>query len=263
MRIETSTEPGNPDRPNEDFLAVALPAGNSGGSLVLLDGVTPPSDGAGCVHSVPWYVAALGGTMIELSVSRPDLALADCLAIAIERTAELHVHTCDLSHRLTPQATAVAVRWNADTVDHLVLSDSVLLLEGADGVVRPVLDDRLDRLRALGPITNAQRNADGGFFTAAADPGVTARAVTGSSPRADVRALAALTDGATRLVDGFGDDDWADTFALLRKQGPEELIRRVRAAESADPDGARFPRWKTHDDATAVLAELGQKPSWS
>ena len=39
------------------------------------------------------------------------------------------------------------------------------------------------------------RNKEGGFFTAAADPSVAARAVTGSTPVAGVRALAALTDG--------------------------------------------------------------------
>jgi hypothetical protein len=259
MRIETSTEPGTPDRPNEDFAAVALPAGGPGkssGSLVVLDGVTPYAGAAGCVHSVPWYVAALGGAMIELSVSRPALSLADCLATAIDRTARSHQDTCDLSHRLTPQATVIAVRWNADTVDHLVLSDSVLLVEDTTGAVRPVLDDRLDRLRAAGPVTDDQRNVPGGFFTAAADPAVAGLAVTGSTPRAGVRALAALTDGATRLVEGFGDQDWAGTFALLRKQGPEELIRRVRAAETADADRVRFPRGKTHDDATVVLAEL-------
>lgn len=257
MRIETATEPGTPGRPNEDFVAIALPTPGSGGSLVLLDGVTPPADGDGCTHSVPWYVARLGSALIELSVSRPDLSLTDCLATAIDRTAGLHRQTCDLSHRRTPQATVVAVRWNADAIAHLVLSDSTLLLEAPDGAVQPVLDDRIDALRrAHGRVSPAHRNAPGGFFTAAADPAVAALAVTGSTPRAGVRALAALTDGATRLVDGFRDEDWATTFSALRKQGPEELIRRVRATESADADGVRFPRWKTHDDATAVLVEL-------
>jgi hypothetical protein len=257
MRIETATEPGTPGRPNEDFVAIALPTPDSGGSLVLLDGVTPPADGDGCVHSVAWFVARLGSAMIELSVSRLELPLADCLSTAIERTARTHATTCDLSHRLTPQATVVAVRWNADAVAHLVLSDSALLLEAPDGTVRPVLDDRIDALRRLhGRVSPAHRNAPGGFFTAAADPSVAAHAVTGTTPRPAVRALAALTDGATRLVDGFHDEDWPATFAALRKQGPEELIRRVRATESADPEGTRFKRWKTHDDATAVFVEL-------
>jgi hypothetical protein len=138
-----------------------------------------------------------------------------------------------------------------------VLSDSTLLLEAPDGTIRPVLDDRIDVLRRThGRVTDAHRNAPGGFFTAAADPSAAAHAVTGTTPRSAVRALAALTDGATRLVEGFRTEDWLSTFSALRKQGPEELIRRVRTAEFADPDGEHFRRWKTHDDATAVLVVL-------
>ncbi len=37
----------------------------------------------------------------------------------------------------------VVARWTPATVEYLVLSDSALLLESPDGVVTPVLDDRL------------------------------------------------------------------------------------------------------------------------
>lgn len=281
MRIETSTEPGTSARPNEDFVSVALPVSGQGGTLVLLDGVTPQPGNGECVHSVPWYTSRLGGSLIELSVSRPDLSLSDCLSTAIARTAEIHRNSCDLSHIETPQATVVAVRWNADTVDHLVLSDSVLLLEAPEGQVVPVLDDRLARLpdplpvmrarvRAMprgsaeraaagaeyGRAVTALRNVEGGFFTAAADPSVAARAITGSTPRRQVRALAALSDGASRLVEVFQETDWEGVFGLARKRGTEEVIRRVRAAEKADPLGTRFPRGKAADDATLTLVEL-------
>jgi hypothetical protein len=256
MRIETATEPGTPGAPNEDFVSVALPAAGQGGTVVLLDGVTPPPDNGACAHSVPWFTARLGGALLELSVSRPAMPLAACLAAAITRTADAHRDTCDLSHPLTPQATVVAVRWTAAAVDHLVLSDSVLLVEGPDGVVTAVRDDRIDRLRAAGRRVAPLRNLPGGFFTAAADPAVVAHAVTGSVPRPSVRALAALTDGAARAVEVFGADDWAGTFALLRKAGPEALIARVRALEDADPAGAAVPRGKPYDDATAVLVEI-------
>ncbi|HEY5836778.1 hypothetical protein [Streptomyces sp.] len=255
MRVETATEPATPGAPNEDFVSVALPAGGQGGAVVVLDGVTPPPDNGGCVHSVPWFTARLGGALIELSVSRPDLTLAGCLSAAIARTADAHRDTCDLSHPLTPQATVVAVRWTAQTVEHLVLSDSVLLLEGADGTVTPVLDDRLDRLRAAGTRVAPLRNLEGGFFTAAADPAVAARAVTGRTGRPAVRALAALTDGAARSVELFRADDWPTAFALLRKEGPAALITRVRSLEAADPMGTAVPRGKPYDDATAVLVE--------
>lgn len=256
MRIETATAPGVPGAPNEDYVAVALPAGGHGGALVLLDGVTPPPGNGDCVHSVPWFTARLGGALLELSVSRLDLPLTDCLSDAIARTAEAHRDTCDLSHPLTPQATVVVVRWGADEVEHLVLSDSVLLVEGRDGSVTAVLDDRIDRLRAAGRRVGPLRNLPGGFFTAAADPAVARLAVTGSAPAAAVRAVAALTDGAARGVEVFRTDDWASTFTLLRKAGPEALLTRVREQELADPSGSAVPRGKPTDDATAILAEL-------
>lgn len=262
---------------------MALPAAGEGGALVLLDGVTPPGDGGGCVHGVPWFTARLGSALLELSVSRRDMTLAQCLAEAISRTSRQHVSTCDLSHSRTPQATVVAARWYRDGVEHLVLSDSLLLLERADGGADVVTDDRLDRLpphvdqlraavRALTPgspersaaaaayvaAVEALRNAEGGFFTAAADPAVAERAVTGRSDRSTVTGLAALTDGAARWTEVFGLGDWPACLGVLREDGTRQLIRRVREAEAADPACERFPRGKVHDDASAVFVDLAE-----
>jgi len=267
-----ASEPGSPRIPNEDFASVALPAAGRGGALVLLDGVTPPPEDTGCGHGVPWYVARLGGALLELSGSRRDMTLAECLAAAIERTSSAHGPGCDLSHARTPQATVVLARWDESVVEHLVLSDSALLVEETDGTVTPVLDTRLDGLRpaarALPPAERAAyleglRNAEGGFFTAAADPAVAARAVTGSTPRERVRALAALSDGVTRWAETFRLGDWAALAAALRTEGPRSLISRVRTAESADPGGTAFPRGKVHDDATAVLVEFRPAGPWA
>jgi hypothetical protein len=219
--------------------------------------------------------------LLELAGSRRDLTLTECLAEAISRTAEAHVSTCDLSHRRTPQATVVAARWDEDHVEHLVLSDSVLLLERADGGVTTLADTRLNefpphvralraRVRALPEGTperaaareefvrsvEALRNApDGtGFYTAAADPAVASLAVTGTVPRQEVRALLALTDGAARWTEVFELGDRAQLLALVRKEGTAALLARVREAELADPDGEAHPRGKRHDDASAVLA---------
>jgi hypothetical protein len=276
MRIDMASEPGGRDRPNEDFASVVT--SGDGGALVVLDGVTPPlSGGDGCVHGVPWFAARLGGALAELAVSRADLTLPGCLAAAVARTADAHSDRCDLSHARTPQATVVAARWSPGALEYLVLSDSVLLLDRGSEV-EAVVDDRLDRLpesvRALGracralpagspqraaaraeygAAVEALRNAEGGFFTAAADPSVAARAVTGTVARDGVRAVAALTDGATRLVELFRVTDWAGTAELLRGEGAAGLVARVRAAEDA-PGGP--PRGKAHDDATAVLVEF-------
>lgn len=257
MRIELATQPGDPGRPNEDFASVAVPASGAGGALVLLDGVTPPPDGVtGCVHTVAWFTARLGGALLELAVSQRELTLEQCLSEAIARTAQAHGEGCDLSHRRTPQATVVVARWDEQRVEHLVLSDSVLLIEGVDGSVAAVLDDRIAQLAAVERVTDARRNAEGGFFTAAADPAAAARAVTGSTARTDVRALAALTDGAARWVEVFRAGGWAQCLAVLAKEGPQALVDRVRSAELADPERRAFRRGKTHDDAAVLYAEL-------
>ncbi|WP_369193732.1 protein phosphatase 2C domain-containing protein [Streptomyces djakartensis] len=261
MRTELASEPGDADRPNEDFAAVGLPASGQGGSVVVLDGVTPPKGGTGCLHSVPWFTARLGGALTELTVSLPDVPLADALSHAIARTAAAHAATCDLSHPRTPQATVVVARWDPATVEYLVLSDSALLVESPEGVVTAVLDDRLALLPRSALATDALvdatlRNKEGGFFTAAADPSVAARAVTGTLSRGKVRALAALTDGAGRWVERFGEGDWTDCFRLVRKEGPQALVDRVRALERSDAARTSLGRSKTHDDATVVYAEL-------
>jgi hypothetical protein len=261
MRTELASEPGDADRPNEDFAAVGLPASGQGGSLVVLDGVTPPKAGTGCLHSVPWFTARLGGALTELTVSLPDVPLVEALSRAIARTAEAHASTCDLSHPRTPQATVVVARWDPDGVEYLVLSDSALLLESPDGLVTPVLDDRLALLPRSVLATDAVvdatlRNKEGGFFTAAADPSVAGLAVAGTLPRREVRALAALTDGATRWVERFGEGDWADCFQVVRKEGPQALVDRVRTLERADPAATSPGRSKRHDDATVVFVEF-------
>ncbi|MFR0358207.1 protein phosphatase 2C domain-containing protein [Streptomyces sediminimaris] len=261
MRTEVVSEPGDPARPNEDFAAVALPASGQGGAVVVLDGVTPPRGATGCLHSVPWYVARLGGALTELTVSLPDVPLPEVLSRAIARTAAAHVATCDLSHPRTPQATVVVARWGTQAVEYLVLSDSTLLVESPEGSVTAVLDDRLSRLPRSSLATDAiadatVRNKEGGFFTAAADPAVAGRAVTGTLPREEVRALAALTDGAARWVERFREGTWEDCFRLLAKEGARALVQRVRALETADTERVFLRRSKTHDDATVVVVGL-------
>ncbi|MEU4926774.1 protein phosphatase 2C domain-containing protein [Streptomyces yokosukanensis] len=262
MRTDLVSEPGDANRPNEDFAGVGLPASGQGGCVIVLDGVTPPRGGTGCLHSVPWYTARLGGSLTELTVSRRDLTLSEILARSIGRTAEAHAQTCELSHPRTPQATVALARWSADAVEYLVLSDSALLLQGPDGTVTPVLDDRLDRLPRSALATEALvdatlRNKEGGFFTAAADPSVADRAVTGTVPRAEVRALAALTDGATRWTEKFHEGDWRALFEVVAKEGARSLVDRVRELETADREERAFlRRGKTHDDATVVHVEL-------
>lgn len=156
----------------------------------------------------------------------------------------------------------VLARWSASRVEYLILSDSALLVESPSGEVTALLDDRLSRLPRTALASDAVadstvRNKEGGFFTAAADPSVASRAVAGTLPRSSVRALTALTDGATRWVERFHAGDWTELFALVREEGSASLVERVRRLERSDAaerPGSR--RGKTHDDATVVFVDL-------
>jgi len=66
-----------------------------------------------------------------------------------------------------------------------------------------------------------------------------------------LRSVTLLSDGATRFVE-FSLGDWRELLALLGTQGINSVFDRIRAAEADDPDGARWPRAKRHDDAAII-----------
>ncbi|NYH52848.1 hypothetical protein HNR06_002437 [Nocardiopsis arvandica] len=248
MSFRVATEPGAPGRPNEDFAAATAT------SAVLLDGVSaPPGVDTGCVHGVARYTRGLGALL--LAGADAGLPLREALEEAITTASALHADTCDLRNQESPSATVVAVRVDTDGLEYLVLSDSVLLVEGADGV-RVLTDTRLDVLRGelarqgrQEEAVRSYRNVADGFWTAGADPRAAGEALAGTLP---VGRFTAMTDGASRAVDVFGDLDWGEAFALVSDRGPRALLRRVRDLEAADPERRKHPRAKGSDDATVL-----------
>ena len=91
---------------------------------------------------------------------------------------------------------------------------------------------------------------------AAADPAAAEAATSGILPLEGLRGVALLSDGATRIDDLYHQLGWPAMIDVIRENGPAALIRQVRAAEDADPDRERWPRYKARDDATIVYWEL-------
>jgi hypothetical protein len=229
MRVTLATDPGSPQWANEDFAAVAA------GTAVLLDGCTtraPRQQDTGCVHGVAWFARTLGTTFLGLLTATPAAPLADALAAAIGDVRARHADTCDLTSPITPAATVIAVRAAGDGLEYLALSDSSIAADPGPDEPPLVISDPH---RAAG-----------------ASPDAAWLARTGTLPRDGLRGVALLSDGATRITDRFGLQSWAATVGVARDLGPAELIRQVRAAEDSDPDGTRWPREKSHDDATAL-----------
>jgi hypothetical protein len=272
VQVTYASEPGEDPGENEDWVA-ATPD-----HVVLLAGCGTPPDldhvDSGCEHSVAWYARQLGARLVAGLASDDTVPLAEALRSAIAGLAAEHGATCDVAHPGAPAATVALLRAGPDVVDYLVLSDSVLLLDDGERV-RPVSDGRATRfapqvraaLRAVPAGTpehralvrdlivamRHHRNIDGGFWLAAGEPAAADAAVTGSVPRPELRRVAMLTDGASRLADMFGQYDWPALLDLLGREGPEALIARTREAERSDPECRRWPRTRPRDDATAVL----------
>jgi len=271
VRVSLATDSSTRDWPNEDFAAITP------GVAVLIDGAgSPGGRETGCVHGVAWYARTLGAHLAASAVVT-STALADVLADSISQVSAMHSGTCDLHHPGTPSATVVLVRTNGDTLEYLVLTDSVLLLLPIAGEPVVISDTRLEDIAAgLRPNyrelarsrereavrqaylskLDALRNQPGGYWSAAADPAAAEQAITGTSAIADLEAVALLSDGAGRLADRYHQATWPQIAATLAEHGPGELIRQLRAVEAADPEGKRWPRGKLRDDATAVYWAL-------
>jgi hypothetical protein len=237
MQVTLATDPGTPGWPNEDFAAVAP------GAAVLLDGCTtvPRTRDTGCRHGVAWYARTLGSALLGAITADPAPPLADALAAAIAAVRASHETTCDLANPATPAATVTAVRVTPGGADLLALSDSVIAADyGPDRDPLVLTDDHQ---------------------AASVSPGAAGQARTTTLPLAGLRGIALLSDGATRITDRYGVLSWPGLLAVLRGPGPAELIGQVRAAEDADPDGTRWPRAKTRDDATAIYWPQPRRPA--
>ncbi len=270
--VSFETCPGSASRPNEDFVAA------SPNVAVVLDGLTaPPELGTGCAHGTPWFVARLGTELVSAATTARDEPLEEIVAGAIKRVADAHARTCDLEHPGTPSSSVAILREHGQRVDYLVLFDSVIVLDGPFGL-KVITDHRVDavaqaehlatrehpigsaahqdRVRRLVAAQRRHRNRRDGYWVAAAKPTAANNAVAGSLPRDWVRRAAVLSDGVSCLVEQYGIADWAQLMTMLQQYGPQHVISRVREAEAGDPAGARWPRYKRSDDATAVLCLL-------
>ncbi|WP_406282380.1 protein phosphatase 2C family protein [Nocardia sp. NBC_00881] len=206
-----------------------------------------------------------------------DTDLSDVLREAIRSTAE----KLDLHPGTAPSSTVAIVRLDGNVLDYLVLGDSPIIIGGSDGSVRTIADTRLadlqlpesgayrerlkrgsgyderhrGLLRSLQRRQRANRNREGGYWIAEADPSAASEAVTLRTPVDGIDWVVLATDGATNSIAALGIS-WHDV-ARLDNMELESLLARCRRWESSiDPDGQYQPRSKRHDDKTVAVIRL-------
>ncbi len=228
------TEPGSPDRANEDWYGIA--DRRQSGPVVVLDGGTARTD-AGCLHGVSWYAQQLGEQLLQRLRDGQQLQLVEILAAGIRTVASLHSSTCDLTHPGTPSAAVGIVRpAGPELWEYAVLGDVTVVCDAPGGPV-VIADRRIsksaaaeraeadqwpigspEKVRAMVAMKHAElaaRNRD--YWIAAADPSAAEHALTGVVD--DVQRLAVLTDGAARAT-SFGLVTWQQLLQVMATAGP-------------------------------------------
>lgn len=265
MHATITTRAGADGRVNEDWV------GATPDVVVLLDGLSSISGSdTGCQHGTPWYVAQLGRRLLTTAEDQ-SCSLVEALRAAIEQVASLHTE-CDARHAGAPSATVAVLRMvRRDVLEYLVLADSRVVISTTAGV-ELITDERVDLVakkqqeaalrerigsdrhqRAIADLIATQkplRNRTDGYWVAGGDPAAADHAVTGAVSTGQLVDAALFSDGASRIVDTFNRMSWQDVMTALRTRGPIDVIAEVRAIEASDPDGQRWPRYKTADDAT-------------
>lgn len=250
--------------------------------VLVLDGATIRTD-IGCYHGLPWYVRNLGVQLMDVATDH-DIPLTEVIATAINTVNAMHSDTCDLNHPGTPSAALGMVRQRTDGVlEYAVLGDITAIFEvvgrsQAFAVLDPRVsqvavpereecdrhligtDEKMSAILAMKDLELAGRNRDGGYWIASTDPSAANHALTGTLPADDVPRFAVLSDGAMRAQEMTALKSYDDVLHVLRTMGPTELVDMVRHSEESDPHGARWPRNKAVDDATAVLVERAKAP---
>jgi hypothetical protein len=110
----------------------------------------------------------------------------------------------------------------------------------------------IDMLRRI----RASMNREGAHWTFGLDPACADHARTWSLDLKRPAHLLLMTDGFAALTDRYDAYGAGDLVQATLSRGLQELGRELRQIEASDAGGAKHPRFKASDDATALLMRL-------
>jgi hypothetical protein len=267
--ITTGTLAGG-SRGNQDHIVITDHA------VAVLDGATswlpqdPSRDGG-------WYARGIGAALTML-LSDDSRELAELVGEAIEQIRDRY----GLSRGDCPTSTVTIARWSREVIDIYALGDSPAVVYPVAGTPQIVYDDRLEHVGAaqrdayrrhlrsgagydsrladliadLQRTEREQRNAPGGYWIAESDPAAAEHGQTARYPIEATTDVLILSDGASAAVTDYGLHDWLSSEQIISSDGPGKFLYGIHHAEAGDPEGARWPRAKRHDDKTIALVQF-------
>jgi len=269
--------PGDPGKPNEDFLAQAEQA------ALVMDGATPLGDSLMPGLSDAAWIAQFGARRLMAHLGQGDgarKALRRALTDAQKSFEALRRHPPEEMWQ-TPCASMMLAVQGHGILEFLWYGDCAALVRQGDAaatVVGETFDKRaaeamraravakenglspasgFNRPEFIGNLRAVRNHINSGNYwlfspDARAAPHVSRRIVKA----APGTVLLLATDGFLALVSDYGVYSVDGLMDAARSKGLAALGEELRAIEADDTGGDKFPRFKKSDDATALLLQL-------
>lgn len=191
------------------------------------------------------------------------------LRAAVEKETRIALKDAPLSSY--PTAAATWVRVSGGRIEGATLGDSVAIIRTPDGAVsvfgetgKPAeeqvrakrvmamtMEDRRKWLQDVRALHNTQK----GYWVFGVQAEAAAHIVHQSMAAPAGTRVLMTTDGFYRLVSPYGRYTDAELIASASAKGLGPLLSELRGLEADPADDARIGRFKTSDDATALLFE--------
>jgi hypothetical protein len=277
--IDALSIPGHPAKPNDDAW------GQTSGAAVVLDGATNLCDSLLPGESDAAWLSRFAARRLmahaQDGASGRD-ALARALGEAEKSFAGLRRRAPKHNHE-NPYASMMFVCGDDAGFEALWYGDCAALVKHADGrveIVGDAFDKRaaearrvkmLAEAKGLAPAAGVNRPEFLSALRAARDTVNTEKGGWLFGPNAKaaqyVKAkhvdaasgtlVLLASDGFLALASDYGVHDAESLIHAAESKGLEALGQQLRAIENEDAEGRKYPRFKTSDDATAVLLKLG------
>jgi len=275
--LDSLSLPGDPAKANEDAF------GQRDQAAVVIDGATPLGDGLMPGKSDAQWIAQFGARRLMAHLGEGDgarKALRATLADAQKSFEALRRHPPEEIWQTPCASIMLAVR-NEEGLEFLWFGDCAALIKRGDEpvlVVGETFDKRaaeaerakrMAKEKNLSPASGLSRPEfidalriarnrinSGDYWLFSPDVKVAShvsRRVVKVPPGSTILLA---TDGLLALASDYGAYSADSLMAAAMEKGLAALGEELRAIESGDSGGDKFPRFKKSDDATALLLRL-------
>jgi serine/threonine protein phosphatase PrpC len=267
--------PGNPQKPNEDSYGVRPHA------ACVFDGATGLGELLMPGKSDAQWIANFAARRFCAHAEAGQGGIRDWLRLAAEdakRSFTALRRRPPRENYEIPYASAVMIALDGHLLHILWFGDCALMLRGPDGGFtfigdtlskreserarvekisrsvknRPadviVRDEFLPALRASRNLANT-----GDDWVFAPDPACAEHAKSANFEIAGGAVLLLASDGFLALASDYRRYSPDELLSTVQQNGLQQIADELRAIEMADPAGIKYPRFKTSDDATALL----------